>query len=69
MMRHGIETHRQWMKEGRLETRFHDIQKLIWHGDDAKAIIKKWRDGHRAPAVEGPREDTVKVVRTALKFY
>ena len=69
MMRHAIEAHRQSMKEGKREIRFHEIQDLIWHGDGAKAILKKWMDGPMAPDVEGPREDTVKVVRAALKFH
>ena len=69
MMRNAIDTYRQWMKEGKLEIRFHEVQELFWHGSAAKAIIQKWMKGPMAPDVEGPREDTAKMVRAALKFH
>ena len=69
IMRHAIDTQRQWMKEGKLKIRFHEIQNLIWHGNDAKVFIQKWMEGPMAPDVVGAGEDTVMLVKAALEFH
>jgi len=54
------------MKEGKLEIRFSEVQQLIWHGEEAKAVIRRWEKGPMTPGVEGPRADTVEVVQRAI---
>ncbi len=69
IMRHANDTQRQWMKEGKLKIRFHEIQNLIWHGNDAKAFIQKWMEGPMASDVVGTRADTVMLVKETLEFH
>ena len=66
ILRNTIDTYRQWMKEGKLEIRFSEVQQLIWHGEEAKAVIRRWEKGPMTPDVEGPRADTVEVVQRAI---
>tara|TARA_B100000446_G_C10352131_1_gene269927 strand:+ start:123 stop:296 length:174 start_codon:yes stop_codon:yes gene_type:complete len=54
------------MKEGKLEIRFSEVQQLIWHGEEAKAVIRRWEKGPMTPGVEGPRADTIEVVQRAI---
>ena len=54
------------MKEGKLEIRFSEVQQLIWHGEEAKAVIRRGEKGPMTPDVEGPRADTVEVVQRAI---
>ena len=66
ILRNTIDTYGQWMKEGKLEIRFSGVQQLIWHGEEAKAVIRRWEKGPMTPGVEGPRADTVEVVQRAI---
>jgi hypothetical protein len=50
----------------KLEIRFGEVVQLIWLGTAAGAIREKWEKGPMAPDVDGPREDTVDVVKRAL---
>ena len=66
ILRNTINTYRQWMKEGKLEIRFSEVQQLIWHGEEAKSVVRRWEKGPMAPDVEGPRSDTVEMVQRAI---
>ena len=66
ILRHTIDTYRQWIMQGKLKIRFSKVQQLIEHGEMAKAVIRRWQKGPMAPDVEEPETDTVEIVQRAI---
>lgn len=66
ILRHTIDTYRQWIMQGKLKIRFSKVQQLIEHGEMAKAVIRRWQKGPMAPDVEEPKMDTVEIVQRAI---
>jgi len=58
ILRHTIDTYRQWIMQGKLKIRFSKVQQLIEHGEMEK--------GPMAPDVEEPKTDTVEIVQRAI---